>query len=62
MKRTRLAAWSRTLPIWPGADVLSRGLRLLKASGLSHWQVSSPRLLGLSPGTALESQTSEHPP
>jgi hypothetical protein len=28
MKRTRLAAWLRTLPYWPGADVLSRGATL----------------------------------
>jgi len=27
---------------WPGAVVLSKGN--LKASGLSHWQVTTPRL------------------
>ena len=43
-QRTSLAARIRTLPYWPGADVLSRGFRPLKASGLSLWQVISPRL------------------
>ena len=61
MKRTRLAAWLRTLPLWPGADVLSRGLRLLKASGLSHWQVVNPRLLRLSRSAALTSQPVSNP-
>src|SRR5262245_58896585 len=31
-QRTRLAARLRTADLWPGASVLSRGLRLLKAS------------------------------
>lgn len=58
-QRTRLAARLRTLPYWPGADVLSRGSDSLKASGLSHWQVANPRLLGLTPSAALASLSSE---
>jgi hypothetical protein len=51
MKRTRLAAWLRTLAYWPGADVLSRGATLKRV--LSHWQVVNPRLLRPSRSAAL---------
>ena len=40
--------------------LISRRTRV-KPSRLSHWQVSSPRLLRLTCGVAVESQTSEQP-
>jgi hypothetical protein len=46
-RRTRLAARLRTLPNGRGPTCCPEP-KGLKASGLSHWQVSSPRLLRLS--------------
>ena len=49
-------AWPR--PTRPGGERYVQG-ETLKASRLSHWQVSSPRLPRLTRGVALEGRTSE---